>query len=163
MIQAISSLSPLTLPTHNACLTFSWTPLSSSTTTPQQVTFSGKGDERPGRPADDLVFVIKEAPNAVFKRAGDDLETVVKLPLATALCGGTIQVPAIDGSRVPMTLTSVIPPGAERTVAGQGMPINKGPKAGQRGDMRVKFEVVFPTSLTEAQKTALRPILSGAR
>ncbi|KAG2444501.1 hypothetical protein HXX76_001249 [Chlamydomonas incerta] len=126
-----------------------------------KITFSGKGDERPGRPADDLVFIIKEAPNSVFTRAGDDIHTVVKLPLATALCGGTIQVPVIDGRRIPMSLTSVVVPGAERTVLGEGMPINKGPRAGQRGDMRVKFEVVFPTSLTEAQKTALRPILSS--
>ncbi|KAG2447233.1 hypothetical protein HYH02_007973 [Chlamydomonas schloesseri] len=126
-----------------------------------KITFSGKGDERPGRPADDLVFIVKEAPNATFSRHGDDLETVVKLPLATALCGGTIQVPVIDGRKIPMSLTSVVVPGAERTVLGEGMPINKGPKAGQRGDMRVKFEVVFPTSLTEAQKAQLRPILAG--
>ena len=39
--------------------------------------FTGKGDRLSGRPAQDIVFVIREEPNARFTRAGDDLITEV--------------------------------------------------------------------------------------
>lgn len=44
-----------------------------------KITFAGKGDERPGRPAGDLVFVIKEKPHPRFRRQGHDLHTTVKV------------------------------------------------------------------------------------
>jgi len=34
---------------------------------------TGKGDQEPGRPADDLVFVISEKPHERFTRSGNDL------------------------------------------------------------------------------------------
>lgn len=40
-----------------------------------KVTFNGKGDERPGQPADDLVLVIKQAPHPRFTRNGNDCES----------------------------------------------------------------------------------------
>jgi DnaJ-class molecular chaperone len=33
-----------------------------------KVTFKGAGDELPGKPAQDIQFVIEEKPHAVFKR-----------------------------------------------------------------------------------------------
>lgn len=57
------------------------------------VTFlAGKGDVDAGRPADDLVFVVSEKPHDTFTRKGNDLQTNVTIPLATALAGGTTQV-----------------------------------------------------------------------
>ncbi len=35
--------------------------------------YAGKGDQEPGRPADDLVFVISEKPHDRFTRSGNDL------------------------------------------------------------------------------------------
>lgn len=39
-----------------------------------KVTFSGKGDERPGQPADDLMLVVKQEPHPRFTRHGNDRE-----------------------------------------------------------------------------------------
>jgi DnaJ-class molecular chaperone len=36
-------------------------------------TAAGKGDQEPGRPADDLVFVVSEKPHDRFTRSGNDL------------------------------------------------------------------------------------------
>ncbi|KXZ42631.1 hypothetical protein GPECTOR_129g561 [Gonium pectorale] len=127
-----------------------------------KITFPGKGDEHPGAPADDLVFIIREQPHPTFTRSGNDLATTVKLPLVTALTGGTAQVPTLDGRRLALTLDRIVTPGSERSIAGEGMPITKGPDAGKRGNLRVRFEVVFPSYLTEAQKERLRPILAGS-
>lgn len=52
----------------------------------------GMGDKEPGRPADDLVFVVSEKPHSRFKRDGNDLQTTVTLPLMAALTGGSTQV-----------------------------------------------------------------------
>ena len=46
-----------------------------------RVTFEGKGDELPGRPPQDLVFLIKQLPHPRFQRDGDDLITRVRFPL----------------------------------------------------------------------------------
>ncbi|GFR50868.1 hypothetical protein Agub_g13155, partial [Astrephomene gubernaculifera] len=126
-----------------------------------KITFQGKGDEHPDRPADDLVFILREQPHPSFTRDGNDLVTTVKLPLVTALTGGSVSVTTLDGRRLPLNLDRIVTPGSERVVAGKGMPINKGPQAGQKGNLRIKFDVVFPTSLTQAQKDRIRPVLAG--
>lgn len=50
------------------------------------------GDREPGRPADDLVFVVAEKPHPRFSRDGNDLHTSVNLSLLQALQGGSTQV-----------------------------------------------------------------------
>jgi len=52
----------------------------------------------------DLVFVVREAPDERFRREGDDLLLRVRVPLATALSEGKVDVPALDGRtlRVPL-------------------------------------------------------------
>ncbi len=42
---------------------------------------TGKGDEVPGQPAQDIVFVVKQKPHTVFMREGDDLVCTHRLPL----------------------------------------------------------------------------------
>ena len=42
-----------------------------------RVIFEGKGDRLPGRPPQDVVFVIKQVPHPRFTRQGDDLVTEV--------------------------------------------------------------------------------------
>lgn len=42
---------------------------------------AGKGDELPGRPAQDLVFVVKQKPHPVFTRDGDDLVATLRIPI----------------------------------------------------------------------------------
>lgn len=42
---------------------------------------AGKGDELPGRPAQDLVFVVKQKPHPVFTRDGDDLVATLRVPI----------------------------------------------------------------------------------
>lgn len=53
-----------------------------------RVKFAGAGHET-GTSSQDMVFVVEEKPHAVFKREGDDLVMVVKVPLVDALSGPT--------------------------------------------------------------------------
>lgn len=124
-----------------------------------RVTFAGKGDEVAPGTAAHLVFVVKQQPHARFQRQGSDLHTRVKLPLVTALTGGSVTVTLPDGSPLPMPISSPpVQPGATRLVVGEGMPISKGGK----GDLHVTFDVVFPTQLSNQQKAQLRQILPAA-
>ena len=123
-----------------------------------KITFENKGDERPGQIPADIVFEIDEKPHPRFKREGNDLLTRVSVPLVTALTGGKVSVPTITGDAKTLQLTDIVGQGSSKSLAGEGMPISKHP--GRRGNMRVEFDVRFPTVLNDKQKGLLRDALS---
>jgi len=122
-----------------------------------KITFNGKGDVRPGRLPADVVFTITEKNHATFVRSGNDLVCTHRVPLRDALCGTTVEVVTLDGRVLRVPVTEIITPHQEKAVAGEGMPINKSP--GTRGNLRIKFEVLFPSQLNATQKQALRDVL----
>lgn len=126
-----------------------------------KLTYAGKGDEEPGRPADDLVLIIKERPHHRFVRRGDDLETLVKVALVTALTGGQVHIQKLDGSVLTLPISPVLQNNTSRIVSGEGMPISRSP--GQRGDLTVKFEVILPKKLTPEQQRKVRAALQDDR
>lgn len=128
-----------------------------------KVRFPKAGNEQRGGDAQDLVFVVEEKPHDRFQRDGNDLVTTVKLPLVDALTGGGERktVDALDGRKLQVPIPSgIVRPGATTTVSGEGMPIRKEGSAKKKGDLIVKWEVVFPDRLTPAQKEGLRKILA---
>lgn len=126
-----------------------------------RITFEGKGDELPGRPPQDLVFVVKQMPHSRFQREGDDLITTVSLPLAKALIAGTtVDVPSLDNRVLRVPLREVVTPGYERIVRGEGMPLSKVP--GKKGNLRVRFGIQFPkTQLSGDEAANLQRLLNG--
>ena len=50
-------------------------------------------------------------------------------------------------------------PGYEKVIAHEGMPISKSP--GARGDLIIRFKLVFPAYLSEDKKLKLRRLLAG--
>jgi len=62
-----------------------------------KVTFQEKSDEHPGVIPGDVVFVLNEAPHAVFKRRGADLYIEKKISLVEALCGFEMEITHLDG------------------------------------------------------------------
>uniref|UniRef100_H3HAB9 J domain-containing protein n=1 Tax=Phytophthora ramorum TaxID=164328 RepID=H3HAB9_PHYRM len=117
-----------------------------------KVTFEGQGDALPGRPAQDIVFVIKQKPHNKLRRDGDNLLYRAKLSLRDALQGsGALAIKTLDGREVPVPLGGVVAPGTQMVIAGEGIPLQKRPS--QRGNLVVEFDVQFPTKLTEAQQS----------
>jgi DnaJ-class molecular chaperone len=51
----------------------------------------------------------------------------------------------------------VVAPGYERVIPGEGMPVSK--KPGTRGDLVIRFTLVFPEYLSEDKKSQLRKLL----
>lgn len=126
-----------------------------------KVTLDGMGDERPGCLPADAVFTVAEKKHSTFKRVGDDLVLKAKVPLVSALTGWSFSFRLLGGEKVSWSFRDeVIRPGYEKVVRGEGMPVVGG-KKGARGDLRVKFDVVFPKNLTGEQRRGLVEILRG--
>jgi DnaJ homolog subfamily B member 4 len=131
-----------------------------------KIRFPRAGNEQQTGEAQDLVFVVEEKPHNVFKREGNDLVCQVPIPLVEALAGssgsGRLKktVVLLDGRRlqVPLPL-GVVKPGQETTVSDEGMPIRKDGSAKKKGDLIVKWNVLFPDRLTPAQQEGIRKVL----
>lgn len=124
-----------------------------------KITFPDKGNEQPGVVPADLIFVIDEKPHEVFKRDGSDLVVIQKISLAEALGGSTLSIPLLNGKTLSVPLTEVIYPGYEKVVPKEGMPIAK--EHGKKGNLRIKFDIKFPTRLSTDQRTSIKKILNG--
>lgn len=127
-----------------------------------KIRFPKAGNEQTNGDAQDLVFVVEEKPHDRFTRDGNDLIATVQIPLVDALAGtgGKRVVEALDGRKLQIPVPGgIVKPGTTVTVSGEGMPIRKEGNVKNKGDMKVKFEVVFPDRLTPAQKEGIRKVL----
>lgn len=124
-----------------------------------KVTFPEKGNEQVGVIPADLIFVVDEKPHEVFKRDGNDLLTTQKVTLAEALTGCVISIPLLNAKMLTIPCTEIIYPGYEKVIPSEGMPIAKEP--GKKGNLRVKFDVKFPTQLSAEQRLSIKKVLTG--
>jgi DnaJ-class molecular chaperone len=83
-----------------------------------------------------------------FEREGKDLRTEVETDLYTAVLGGEVQVPTLEGNVV-LTIPAGTQPGQSFRLKGKGMP---GLKSKERGDLFVKIKVHIPKNLTAEEK-----------
>lgn len=124
-----------------------------------KITFQDKGNEQPGVTPADLAFVIDEKPHKVFTRDGNDLVVTHKISLAEALTGYTVQLTTLDGRILTILVSNIISPGYEEVVPREGMPFSKDPS--RRGNLRIKFDIKFPSRLTEEQKMGFKKLLGS--
>ncbi|KAL0375341.1 UNVERIFIED_CONTAM: DnaJsubfamily B member 13 [Sesamum radiatum] len=125
-----------------------------------KITFPEKGNEQRGVIPSDLVFIIDEKPHSVFKRDGNDLIVTQKISLVEALTGYTVQVTTLDGRNLTIPINNIVNPTYEEVVKGEGMPIPKEP--GKKGNLRIKFNIKFPSRLTSEQKTGIKRLLTSS-
>jgi molecular chaperone DnaJ len=117
------------------------------------------GEGGPGRAKGnkgDLYLVVKVLPHKLFERRGDDLYTEVSVPLATAMLGGEVGLPTLNGNlslKIPVETQN----GKVFRLAGKGMP-----KLGdsEHGSMFAKVKVVLPTNLTEEERKLFEKLRS---
>jgi len=130
-----------------------------------KIRFPKAGNEQlPTGDAQDLVFVVEEKPHDMFAREGNDLVAKVKIPLVEALTGegGRKIIEMLNGRKIQVPIpTGVVKPGQETTVLGEGMPIRKEGTVQKKGDLIIRWEVVFPDRLTPAQKEGLKKVLGS--
>ena len=122
-----------------------------------KITFPEKGNQEPGLLPGDMIFVIDEKPHPTFKRDGNDLLVHQKLSLLEALTGKTLNLTTLDGRNLTIEVSDIVKPGHEVVIPNEGMPISKEPK--KRGNLRIKFNIKFPSRLSSDQKADLRRVL----
>ncbi|KAK9267641.1 hypothetical protein L1049_010072 [Liquidambar formosana] len=123
-----------------------------------KITFPEKGNEQPNVIPSDLVFIIDEKPHSTFTRESNDLVFTQKISLAEALTGFTVHITTLDGRSLTIPINSVIHPNYEEVVPKEGMPIPKDPT--KKGNLRIKFNIKFPTRLTAEQKSGIKKLLA---
>jgi molecular chaperone DnaJ len=116
----------------------------------QRIRAKGRGEPgRNGGPTGDLYVVVRVTPHPIFDRKGANLLLTVPITFAEAALGADITVPSLDK---PVTVR--IPPG---TKSGKTFRVrSRGLRHAQKhGDLLVTVEVVVPTTLTDAERSAL--------
>ncbi|KAK4548421.1 hypothetical protein LTR36_009331 [Oleoguttula mirabilis] len=121
-----------------------------------KIKYPDMGDQVEGG-TQDLHFIVKEKPDALFTREGDDIRHTVEIDLKEALTGWKRTVQTIDGKQVNVSSGGPTQPTFQERFPQLGMPKSKTPT--QRGDFIVSVRIKFPTSLTADQKQKLKDIL----
>jgi len=127
----------------------------------KKIVFHGDADEAPGLEAGDLIFVIKEKKHDVFKRDGINLHIEKEIPLVNALTGFQFYITHLDGRKILVKTGpgDIIKPEDEREIRNEGMPIYSRPY--EKGNLYVKFKVVFPEKLNQNQIGEIRKAVPG--
>ncbi|KAJ1953305.1 mdj1 protein precursor, partial [Linderina pennispora] len=99
-------------------------------------------------PPGDLYIRVRVLPSKIFSRKGADVYYNVDLPFTTAILGGKIRVPTVDGD-VEVTIKPGTQPGDELRLRGKGI---KRIESSRRGDQYLSLKVTLPTNLTDKQR-----------
>ena len=113
------------------------------------LTVSGKGNAaRRGGVNGDLQVLIEEEPHAELVRDGSDLIHNLNITVTTALLGGTVEVPTVDG-RAKIKIAPGTHAGKVLRLGGKGLPDVNGYG---RGDILVVVDITIPDSLSSAER-----------
>jgi molecular chaperone DnaJ len=119
-----------------------------------RIRLSGEGESGlRGAPPGDLYIFLSLKPHRLFQRDGADIYCRVPIAMTTAVLGGAIEIPTIEGKLARVTIPAGTPTGHQFRLKNKGMSILRS-KA--RGDMFVQALVETPVNLTERQKELLK-------
>lgn len=152
-----------------------------------KVTFPGEGDEGPDVLAADIVFVIQETNEMSYTREGNNLIYTHKISLSDALSDCSLQIPTLDRRLISLACPEVVSPYYEKlipgtsnrlcyptisraellmnyfffwfSVTGEGMPLSKKPNT--RGDLIIKFHILFPKYLNGTKRMKIKELLAN--
>ena len=113
------------------------------------LTVSGKGNAaRHGGVNGDLQVLIEEEPHPELLRDGNDLIHNLNITVTTALLGGTVEVPTVDG-RAKIKIAPGTHAGKVLRLGGKGLPDVNGYG---RGDELVVVDITIPDRLTKEER-----------
>jgi len=125
----------------------------------QKIVFENEADEKPGVQAGDIVFILQEKKHSQFEREGQNLIYEKQINLTEALTGVEFVIEHLDKRKllVKSKPGDVIRPGQIMMIPNEGMPQYKNPF--NRGSLLIKFDVVFPTTISDDIATKLISML----
>ncbi|MGI8907099.1 MAG: molecular chaperone DnaJ [Candidatus Sumerlaeaceae bacterium] len=113
--------------------------------------------EHGGRSAGNLLLTIRVALHPTFRREGDKIVVDKEVDLATAVLGGEISVPTLDGD-VKLKIPAGTQPGTVFRLKERG--IHR--RSGARGDENVVVKVLIPKKLSKRDQELFREFATSA-
>jgi curved DNA-binding protein len=114
-----------------------------------RVRVAREGGRGPRGTAGDLYLRVRFRPHPAFERKGDDLHATVSVPLTTAVLGGEVQVPTLEGP-VGIKIPPGTAPGQVFRLRGHGLPRLE--TGGGRGDLLATLGVTLPADLSRRER-----------
>lgn len=119
------------------------------------VNVSGKGNAGPHNGVNgDIQVYIKEEENDTFVRDGQDLIYNLLLDFPTAVLGGDVSIPTIEGGKVKIKIEPGTQPGKTLRLRGKGLPYVQGYGSG-KGDLVINISVYIPKTLSKQERNAI--------
>lgn len=116
----------------------------------QKIKLVGKGSlGMNGGPSGDLYITIHIQSNPDFNRKGDNLYANLPLDIYTAILGGKVEIPTLNGN-VHMTIPKGTQGGKTLRLKGKGMPIYGSNEL--FGDLYVKTNILIPINLSNEEE-----------
>ena len=136
-----------------------------------------EGNQAAAQPSSDVRVKLNKIAHADFQRIGNDLVLTQRITLLEALQQQPCSFKTLDGRTLSIGLDQQISPQVCKLVRGEGMPIavqygteeeeEKKPveitsqKPMEKGDLYIKFDIQFPTKLTQDTKQKLLAALAA--
>ena len=121
--------------------------------TGDRIRLGGEGEAgRNGGPPGDLYIEMNVKPHPIFEREGDDLSCEVPVSFATAVLGGAVNVPTLEGE-VSLKVPAETQSGRVFRLRDKGV---KPVRGGDRGDLFCRVVVETPVNLSSEQRDLLR-------
>jgi len=126
-----------------------------------KIVYPEKGNQHPDAKVDgDLNFIIRVVEDSNFKRRGNDLHVIIKIPLEQALLGKNVEFHHLDGRTIELIWaaddeSNVLDPNRSYRVRKEGIGNEH-----NKGDLIVKFMVEYPKQLDVDQRTRLESVFS---
>ena len=118
-----------------------------------RIRISGEGEPgQRGAGNGDLYIFVEIQKDKLFEREEENLFCEVPISIITAILGGEIEVPTIDGKKARLTIPAGTQSETQFRLRGKGMSILR---QSRRGDMYVETNVEIPVNLTSKQKSIL--------
>jgi DnaJ homolog subfamily B member 4 len=131
-------------------------PLKAGIKQDSKIRFANEGDQFPGQIPADIVFKVNILPHETFQVEKQNLIVYKNIKLVQALKSNlNVKVKTLDDRELKIPITDIIHPKYEKVVSGEGLPHPKG----GRGDLIIRFNVEYPTYLSNEQKEGIAKIL----
>ncbi|MCR4665284.1 MAG: molecular chaperone DnaJ [Paludibacteraceae bacterium] len=118
-----------------------------------QIPMQGKGNAAPhGGVPGDLLVLVEEEEHKELQREGNDLVYNLLLDMPTAILGGQVKIPTLQGD-AKITITPGTQPGKVLRMRGKGLPIiDEYARQYGTGDLLINVGVYIPENLSKSEK-----------